>query len=170
MEIEIEESEEERLRRRIKELELSLERETARRKTAEAALETKRFTVKNLRQDPKYLNFIPVLLKNSFFCLLEFLGDGMNNLTYWGSSNASNSNNEDLGGSKPGPSRKLTAEDELLLVLTRLRVGVLEQDLAVRFELSQLHVSRIITTWVNAMFHRFKEVEIWPMRGQALAN
>ena len=48
MELEIKESEEERLRRRIKELELSLERETARRKTAEAALETKRFSVKNL--------------------------------------------------------------------------------------------------------------------------
>ena len=55
-------------------------------------------------------------------------------------------------------------------VLTRLRVGMLEQDLAVRFELSQSHVSRIITTWVNAMFHRFKEVEIWPMREQAFAN
>ena len=67
MELVIEESEEERLRRRIKELELSLERETARRKTAEAALlETKRFSVKNLRQDPKVLKFIPVLLKNSF--------------------------------------------------------------------------------------------------------
>ena len=56
-------------------------------------------------------------------------------------------------------------EDELLLVLTRLRIGMLEQDLAVRFVLSQSHVSRI-----NDMFHRFKEVEIWPMREQALAN
>ena len=98
------------------------------------------------------------------------MGDGMNNLTYWGSSSPSNFNNENLGGSKPGPSRKLTAKDELLLVLTRLRVGMLEQDLAVHFELSQSHVSRIITTWVNAMFHRFKEVEIWPMREQSLAN
>ena len=81
---------------------------------------------------------------------MEFLGDGMNNLTYWGSSSPSNSNNEDLGDSKPGPSRKLTAEDQLLLELTTLRVGMLEQDLAVRF--LQRHVSRIITTWVNAMF------------------
>ena len=46
MKLEIEESEEEGLRRRIKELELSLDRETARKKTAEAALETKRFSVK----------------------------------------------------------------------------------------------------------------------------
>ncbi|XP_074632658.1 uncharacterized protein LOC141891544 [Acropora palmata] len=170
MKLEIEESEEEGLRRRIKELELTLDRETARRKTAEAALETKRFSVKNLRQDPKVFKFYTGFTEEQFSCLLEFLGDGMSNLTYWGSSSASNSNNEDLGGSKPGPSRKLTAEDELLLVLTRLRVGMLGQDLAVRFELSQSHVSRIITTWVNAMFHRFKEVDIWPMREQALAN
>ena len=170
MELEIEESKEERLRRRIKELELSLERETAQRKTAEAALETKRFSVKNWRQDPKVFKFYTGFTEEQFCCLLEFLGDRMNNLTYWGSSSASNSNNEDLGGSKPGPSRKLTAEDELLLVLTRLHVGMLEQDLAVRFVLSQWHVSRIITTWVNAMFQRFKEVDIWPMREQSLAN
>ena len=48
MELEIEESEEERSRRRIKELELSLERETARSKAAQAALESKRFSVKNM--------------------------------------------------------------------------------------------------------------------------
>ena len=126
--------------------------------------------MKNLRHDPKVFKFYTGFTEEQFSCLLEFLGDGMNNLTYWGSSSASNSNNEDLGGSKPGPSRKLTAEDELLLVFTRQRVGMLEQDLAVRFELSQSHVSRIITTWVNAMFHHFKEVEIWPMREQPFAN
>ena len=160
MEVKIEESEEERLRRRIKELELSLERKTAERKTAEAALETKRFSVENLQEVPKVFKFYTGFTEEQFSCLLEFLGNGMNNLTYWGSSSASNSNNQDLGGSKPGPSRKLTAEDELLLVLTRLRVGMLEQDLAVRFALSQSRVSRI-----NDMFHRFKEVEIWLMRG-----
>ena len=66
MKLEIEESEEEGLRRRIKELELSLERETARRKTAEAALESKRFSVNNLGQDPKVFKFHTGLLKNSF--------------------------------------------------------------------------------------------------------
>ena len=71
---------------------------------------------------------------------MDFLGDGMNSLTFWSSSGASNSNSEELSGSKPGPSRKLTAEDELLLVLTRLRVRMVEQDLAVPFELSQSHV------------------------------
>ena len=57
-----------------------------------------------------------------------------------------------------------------LLVLTRLPVRMLKQDLAVPFELPRSHVSRIITTWTNAMNHRFKEIDIWPSREQALAN
>ena len=85
----------------------------------------------------------------------------MSTLSHWGSTSASNPNDESLDGSKRGPSRKLQPEDELLLVLTRLRVGMLEHDLAVRFELSQSHVSRIITTWVNSMYHRFKEMDMW---------
>ena len=72
MELEIEESEEQRLRRRVKELELSLERETVRRKTAEATLETKRFSVKNLRQDPKVFKFYTGFIEEQFCCLLEF--------------------------------------------------------------------------------------------------
>ena len=170
IELDIEESHEELLRRRIKELELSLESEVIRRKTAEAALEAKRFSVKNLLKDPKVFKFYTGFTEEQLYCLLEFLGDGMNNLTYWGTSSASNSNSEDLGGLKPGPTRKLTTEDELLLVLTRLRVGMLEQDLAVRFELSQSHVSRIITTWINAMYHRFKEIDIWPTREQSIGD
>jgi len=171
IELDIEESNEEHLRRRIKELELSLESEIIRRKTAEAALEAKRFSVKNLLKDPKVFKFYTGFTEEQFYCLLEFLGDGMDNLTYWGTSSASNSNSEDLGGLKPGPSRKLTTEDELLLVLTSLRVGMLEQDLAVRFEqLSQSHVSTTITTWINAMYHRFKEIDIRPTREQSRGN
>lgn len=68
----------------------------------------------------------------------------MHNLTCWGSSSATSCNNAELGGSKPGPSKRLAPDDELLLVLTRWCVGMLEQDLAVRFQLSQSHVSRIV--------------------------
>ena len=98
IELDIGESHEELLRRRIKELELSLESEVIRRKTAEAALEAKRFSVKNLLKDPKVFKFYTGFTEEQFYCLLEFLGDGMNNLTYWGTSSASNSNSEDLGG------------------------------------------------------------------------
>ena len=71
--------------------------------------------MKNLRQDPQ-VSFYTSFTEEQFCCLLELVGNGMNNLTYWGLSSTSNSNNEDLFGSKSRPSRKLTPEDELPLV------------------------------------------------------
>ena len=47
VELEIKQSEEERLRRRVKKLELSLERETARRKTAEAEILCQKFATRS---------------------------------------------------------------------------------------------------------------------------
>ena len=47
-------------------------------------------------------------------------------------------------------------------MLCRLRLGLLEQDLALRFQVSQPSVSRIVTTWINLLYVKFKEVPIWP--------
>ena len=66
IELDIKESHEELLRRRIKELELSLKSEVIRRKTAEAALEAKRFSVKNLLKDPKVFKFYTGFTKDRF--------------------------------------------------------------------------------------------------------
>ena len=61
----------------------------------------------------------------------------------------------------------LSPVNEFLLVLTRLKVGLLEQDIAVRFQLHQSIVSRIITTWISFMYAKFKELDIsWPSRQQ----
>ena len=49
-------------------------------------------------------------------------------------------------------------------MLCRLRLGLLEQDLAYRYGVSQPTVSRIITTWLNFCYSKFKEVPIWPSR------
>lgn len=54
------------------------------------------------------------------------MGDGMNNLIYWGLLSFFNFNNENLGGFKFGLLRKLIVEDELFLVLIRLCVGMFE--------------------------------------------
>ena len=54
--------------------------------------------MKSLTQDPKVLKFYPGFTDERFYCLLDFLGDGMNSLIYRGSSGASNSNSEDLRG------------------------------------------------------------------------
>ena len=64
--------------------------------------------------------------------------------------------------SRPGPNRRLSVEDEFLLVLVKLRHNFPESDLANRFGISQPSVSRIFTTWILCLYHSFKEINIWP--------
>ena len=48
------------------------------------------------------------------------------------------------------------------LALIRLRLGLLEQDLADRFGISTSSVSRIFTTWINFLYLRLKDLLLWP--------
>ncbi|XP_033222836.1 uncharacterized protein LOC117176690 [Belonocnema kinseyi] len=60
--------------------------------------------------------------------IMSFIGDVANSLNYWGSSRKSNANE------KHKAKRKLTPLQELILVLTRLRCGLLLEDMSYRFE------------------------------------
>lgn len=50
-----------------------------------------------------------------------------------------------------GPKRGLTAKQEMVMTLMKLRLGLLNQDLADRFEISTAQVSRIFTTWIKIL-------------------
>ena len=54
--------------------------------------------------------------------------------------------------------------EEFFGVLVRLRLGLLEQDLADRFNLSTSTVSRIFSTWINFLFVKLQEIPLWPPR------
>ena len=58
---------------------------------------------------------------------------------------------------KSGCHHKLTLLEQFFLTLVRL--GLLEQNLANRFDIS---VSRITATWIYLMFHSFKAIERYP--------
>ena len=49
---------------------------------------------------------------------------------------------------KTGPPRKLTLEQEFLMVMMRLRLGVLIEDLAFRFNVASSTASSIVITWI----------------------
>lgn len=49
-----------------------------------------------------------------------------------------------------------------LPTLVRLRLGLLELDLANRFGLLQPTVSRIVMTWINLLYHSLKGLERYP--------
>jgi len=67
-------------------------------------------------------------------------------------------------GIKSGRPHDLSPLNEFFLMLCRLRLGLLEQDLAYRFHVSQPTVSWIINMWINFCFCKFKEVPLWPSK------
>ena len=88
----------------------------------------------------------------------EFLGTSVHHLKYWGSNSKVNS------VEFRGTSRSMTPLNELFLVLCRLRCGLLEKDLAFRFQILQSTVSRILTTWINALYFKFEDISLWPSK------
>ena len=58
----------------------------------------------------------------------------------------------------------------MFLTLLRLRLGLLEQDLAYRFNISQYTVSKITCTWINFLYLKLKEIPLWPPRELVRAN
>ena len=71
---------------------------------------------------------------------------------------------------KPGPSRKLKLEHELLLVMMRLRLDLLVHDLACMFQLSDALVSSIFITWIKLMRYELCHLIIWPARNVIREN
>ena len=61
-----------------------------------------------------------------------------------------------------GPKYLLSLEDQFLLVLIRLRLGLLEKDLAIRFCIGEATVSRTFVRWINHMYLRLRLLPVWP--------
>ena len=92
----------------------------------------------------------------------EFLGPYKHN--YWRSTCEAGIK------SNKGRRRILRPLDEFFLVLVRLHLGLFEQDIAYRFDISQSTVSRIIMTWINLLYHQLKQIPLWPPRALTLSN
>ena len=63
---------------------------------------------------------------------------------------------------KSGRLSKLSLINQFFLTLVRLHLGLLELDLANRFNISKSSVSRITCTWINLMYHSLKAIERYP--------
>ena len=72
------------------------------------------------------------------------------NLSYWKGSNSS------CTSSNKGPLRKFSFEEELFMVLVKLKTGNFNEDLSHTFDTSASHVSSIFTTWINFLHNELK--------------
>ena len=55
----------------------------------------------------------------------------------------------------------LSTVDQFFLFLCRIRLGLFEQDLAIRFAISQTSVSRILITWSNYLYFMLSSIPVW---------
>ena len=63
------------------------------------------------------------------------------------------------------PSRtKITLQDELILVLVKLRLNLPFQDLAYHRGVSTSTIARMFYTWINVMNERMRFLTKWPSR------
>jgi hypothetical protein len=102
----------------------------------------------------------------TFMVIFKSLEQFTEKLNYWKGKDSLKEKNYlvDEVTQKPGPQRKMRLLDEFLMVLMRLRLGLLEQDLAQRFCVSSSTVSRILITWYNVLAEHFKHFIVWPTK------
>ena len=64
----------------------------------------------------------------------------------------------------------LPVEDEYLLLLMKLRMGLTNIDIAERFCITDGTVNNILFTWINYLFVTLGSLKIWPHRNVLLKN
>ena len=88
-------------------------------------------------------------------------------ISYWQSKTDNNNESDYSEGrllTKMGRAWSFRPPDEFFIVMCRLRQGFPEDHLAQLFNVSASTVSRIFITWVNFMFFKFGQINIWPSR------
>lgn len=88
------------------------------------------------------------------------------NIKYWDKKkNGKSYYQNDVSKKKPGRQRHLSEKEEYLLVLCRLRLGVLNRQLGDMFGVSEASVCKIVTTWVCLLAKIFDGTLLrWPTR------
>ena len=110
----------------------------------------------NLKDSEKDMYFYTGLSNAQFLCLWNFFGPNIRNM-----SRVSYPRKLEVTPTKArGPRRKLTPEDELLLTLILLRLGLLHEDIAFRFGIAVSTVNDIVSTWIQFidLYHQFNKL------------
>ncbi|XP_038059230.1 uncharacterized protein LOC119730420 [Patiria miniata] len=85
------------------------------------------------------------------------------NMKYWhGNGSEKAKKYIETNQKKPGPSRVVSKENELLITLMKLRLNMMEEYLAYLFNVKQPTVSSILSTWIPLLSHELSGLIYWP--------
>lgn len=102
---------------------------------------------------------------DKFEWLFNTVAHNLPNLKYYRGEMSCRPKRYQAGTSKkPGPKRKLDHQNELLLTLVKLKLDLLEDDLAFRFNISTSLVSQILSTWIPLLAKELEGLIYWPSR------
>ncbi|XP_069122148.1 uncharacterized protein [Argopecten irradians] len=127
-------------------------------KTRYEAMKIQLLNIEEMKDSPKDVQFWTGFPNYStFLAVYAFLEPRARTLKYWkGQSTIASENFSKSYINKPGPDRKLSLKEEFFLTMIRLKVGLLTEDLAKRFNVSTGSISSIFTSWVNLMYTDLK--------------
>ena len=144
--------------------------------TNDASTQTMRpdISVEDMAKNDEKVRFYTGYVNFSMFMLMfnTFLKHGASKLNYWDGEKQSMGEKTFLteDRNKPGRKRTLRPVDEFLLVMMRLRLGLLQEHLGDIFKISTSTVSRTLNTWINFMFDHCKGLVPYPSPDQIKFN
>ena len=109
----------------------------------------KPFDMTNLKDDKTVIFYTGVPTLNAFNALFSYLEPMARRIKLWkGAKTVSHIIRKfKCTPKKFGPSRSLSAKEEFVLVLMKIKLGLLNMDLAQRFGLASSSVTRILNSW-----------------------
>ncbi|XP_064472488.1 uncharacterized protein LOC135386945 [Ornithodoros turicata] len=111
-------------------------------KVLKEALDERTTTKQVLKNDQSVKFHTGVVSKDMFYAILNFI------LSFW----------------CPNIGTHLEPQEQFLIVLMRLRLGLLTDDLACRFGVSSSCVSAIFHAWLNELAQNLERLIVWPSR------
>jgi len=141
------------LKKKIEELKCSLAK-------LKSELQKSLFRFENIKTDDEMVKFYTGIPDQATFMAFyeEILEDDAKSMRLWIGKSSKDCHVDFKTGRYP----KLPLLEQFFMTLVRLCLGLLEQDLANRFNMSVSSVSRIIATWINLMYVSFKAIERFP--------
>jgi hypothetical protein len=120
-------------------------------------LKSKQLRLENIKDNDDKFQFYTSLPNYAVFAALcNYLKLRLEStgVSYWRGQSTSNSTESPSCGR--GPDRKFTIEEEVFIVLVKLKTGNFNEDLAHTFDTSAAHISRLFSTWINILCTEFK--------------